>query len=73
MYGILDFLYVGNIDHVNVKKALLREDFVDFEDCLQDECAKEINADYIITRNVQDFKQADVKAVTPEDFLEIIK
>lgn len=46
---------MGNIDHVNVKKALLREDFVDFEDCLQDECAKEINADYIITRNVQDF------------------
>ena len=73
LYGILDFLYVGSIDHAHVKRALLREDFGDFEDCLQDECAKEVKADYIITRNVQDFNYSEVKAVTPEEFLEVVK
>lgn len=73
LLGVLDFLYIGNIEHINVKSALLREDFADFEDCLQDECAKEVGANFIITRNIQDFSHSDVKAVTPEEFLEIVK
>lgn len=55
-----------------VRRALLREEFSDFEDCLQDECAKEVGADYIVTRNVEDFRSSDVKAVTPEEFLRIL-
>ena len=69
--GILDFLQVAGLGHTDVKNALLREEFSDFEDCLQDECAKKAGADYIITRNVRDFSNAAVKAVTPEEFLEL--
>lgn len=46
--------------------------FKDFEDCLQDRCAKGIGADYIITRNARDFAGSAVPAVSPEEFLESI-
>ena len=65
-------LQVTGASHERVCNAILREEFSDFEDCLQDECAKEVKADYIITRNVQDFYHSEVPAITPEDFLKII-
>jgi hypothetical protein len=43
---------------------------VDLKDCLQTECAKAVNVDYIVTRNVEDFTGSSVPAVLPEDFLE---
>lgn len=33
----------------------------DFEDCLQDKCAKDIGADYIITCNVKDFENSELE------------
>ncbi|MDE6566474.1 MAG: PIN domain-containing protein [Lachnospiraceae bacterium] len=66
-------LQVTGASHEKVCDAILRESFKDFEDCLQDECAKEVGADYIITRNISDFSHSDVKAITPEEFLEIVK
>ena len=48
----------------------MRNDFPDFEDCLQDECAAQSHADYIITRNTDDFSNSNVPAITPSDFLE---
>jgi len=55
LLDILDLLQVAGADHESVQNALKREDFSDFEDCLQDECAKQIHADYIVTRNTNDF------------------
>ena len=51
--------------------ALDNANFKDFEDCLQDECAAAVHADYIITRNAKDFMYSRVKAVTPEEFLKL--
>jgi hypothetical protein len=34
-------------------------------------CAKNTECDYIITRNVSDFEQSPVPAVTPAEFLEM--
>ena len=48
----------------------MRNDFPDFEDCLQDECAAQSHADYIITRNTDDFSNSNVLAITPSDLLE---
>lgn len=45
----------------------------DFEDALQAATAKRIHADYIITRNVKDFKKSEVIALTPSEFLETNK
>lgn len=70
LLGILKFLQVANASHENVIHALERNDFADFEDCLQDECAIQSHADYIITRNTSDFSSSNIPAITPFDFLE---
>lgn len=61
---------VTGASHNGVCDAISRGEFSDFEDCLQDECAQEVSADYIVTRNVDDFKHSHVKAITPEEFLQ---
>ena len=63
-------LQVTGASHERVCDAISRGEFSDFEDCLQDECAQEVSADYIVTRNVDDFKHSRVKAITPEEFLQ---
>ena len=63
---------IFKISDLNAKKilaALENEKFVDFEDCLQEECAVESMADYIVTRNPADFANSRVKVILPEDFL----
>ncbi len=70
LLGILKFLQVANASHKNVRHALERNDFPDFKDCLQDECATQNHADYIITRNTDDFSNSNVLAITPSDLLE---
>ena len=41
----------------------------DFEDAVQSATAERIQADFIITRNVRDFRQSKVVAFTPSEFL----
>ncbi len=72
LLDILDLLQIAGADHESVRNALQREDFADFEDCLQDECAKQIRADYIITRNTDDFSTSHIPAILPDDFLKIL-
>lgn len=72
LLDILDLLQVADADHESVRNALRREDFSDFEDCLQDECAKQIHADYIVTRNTNDFSTSVIPAVIPDDLLKIL-
>lgn len=41
----------------------------DFEDAIQSAAAERINADFIITRNVRDFRGSRVTAFTPAEFI----
>ena len=41
----------------------------DFEDAVQTATAERIHADYIITRNVRDFKKSKIMAFTPTEYL----
>jgi predicted nucleic acid-binding protein len=52
-----------------ILNALANNDFDDVEDCLQSECATAINADYIVTRNIEDYAGSKVPAVLPEELL----
>jgi predicted nucleic acid-binding protein len=63
------FLEIVGIDKYQVIKSIEDKDFSDLEDCLQTECAKAVNADYIVTRNTDDFTASSVPAILPEDFL----
>lgn len=62
---------VEGIDKAKLISGLTDEDFSDFEDCLQMECAKAYGADYIVTRNIADYLVSDVKAVEPKDYLKL--
>ena len=41
----------------------------DFEDAVQNATAERIQADYIITRNVRDFLNSKIPAVSPAEYL----
>ena len=70
LLSLFELFDVVSIDKNRLVAALENSNFKDFEDCLQDECACAINADYIITRNAKDFESSMVKVLTPEEFLE---
>ncbi len=73
LLDICTFLTVVGIDKSKIVSALEDTDFSDVEDCLQVECAKDFNAEYIITRNIKDFTGSDIPAISPDDFLKIIQ
>ena len=47
-------------------------DMRDYEDAVMDAAARRAGADLIITRNIGDFRKSKVRAVTPDEFLEIL-
>lgn len=71
LISICELFTVVGLNSQKLVSALHRSEFSDFEDCLQDECAIDINADYIITRNKEDYEASRIKAVTPAEFLKI--
>ena len=62
---------VADLRSEDIKKVLSM-DFTDFEDALQSACASRIKADYIVTRNIKDFKNSKVAAIKPSELLERI-
>ena len=60
---------VEGIDKAKLISGLGNDDFSDFEDCLQMECAKAYGAQYIVTRNVADYTSSEIKAIMPKDYL----
>lgn len=65
----LSFLQLIGISAEDAQKALAAR-WGDFEDCLVARCAEKIKADYIVTRNVKDFRSSSVEAVTPEELFD---
>ena len=65
------FTVIG-IDRNKLISALQDQDFSDFEDRLQVECANEFNSDYIVTRNVKHFANSTTLAIEPTDLIEKI-
>ena len=63
---------IERIDHEKLIRALDSEDFTEFEDCLQVQCALAYEADYIITRNLEDFKDSPVTAITADEYVKMI-
>lgn len=68
LFYLTSLLGVVSIDYLKILSALSRAD----EDCLQDECAAKIKADFIVTRNTDDFKNSMVPAITPAAFLKTL-
>lgn len=70
---ICEVLTISWADNNAVLEALKNKNFYDFEDCLQDCCAINVNADYIVTVNKTDFDSKSVTpAIYPSELLEIL-
>ena len=65
---LLSFVEVVSGD-TNLALEAIRAGFADFEDALQSVCARRFEADFIVTRNVKDYKLSKVKAMAPADFV----
>lgn len=68
---ILELFKAFNVESIDTSKlirALVNENFKDFEDRLQIECAVAIKANYIVTRNTEDFSESEISCVTPAEF-----
>lgn len=68
MKKILEITRVAGASHEAVLKAIDMENFKDLEDCLQDRCAESVDAQYIITNNVKNFKESTVRSISAKDF-----
>ena len=71
LLNLCEIFDVEGIDKAKLLSGLANEDFTDFEDCLQMECAKSYGADYIVTRNVADYSVSEVKAIQPKEYLKL--
>lgn len=69
---ICEIFNVASASQKEILDAIDKDSFFDFEDCLQDKCAKEAGADYIITCNIKDFINSEIPAVNPGEFLNLI-
>ena len=72
LFRVTDLFTVTSASHEAVVDAIADENFSDFEDCLQEKCALQCGANYIVTRNVKDFEASKILAVTPAEMCEIL-
>ena len=56
-----------------VVRLALDSSFVDFEDALQYYSAMTVNADYIITRNKEDFVHSNLPVFDSTEFVELVE
>lgn len=69
LHNILDYLNVVAIDQDVIKKGL-RSKHKDFEDAIQIISAYSIEKlDCIVTRNIKDFKGAEILVLTPDELI----
>lgn len=69
MNGLASICEITDVDKSIILKSL-SEERKDFEDSVQYESALLHNVDYIITRNVKDFRGFALNVLTPTDFLD---
>jgi predicted nucleic acid-binding protein len=72
LLSVCEILEVSGLDQSRLLEALQNNTIIDLEDCLQMNCAKAVGAEYIITRDLGDFIQSPVPAISPADFLKKI-
>lgn len=70
--NLCDIFYILDLTVDKILSAVNNEEFTDFEDCLQEECAVEVKADYIVTGNPADYKKSRVQIIEPKELVKII-
>ncbi len=69
LHDLLDYVQIIPVDQNIIKKSL-KSKYKNFEEAIQVICAYSIaNMDCIVTRNIKDFREAEISVFTPEEFL----
>lgn len=69
---LLSLFEVAPVTRAVLEDALKLE-FADFEDAVLHEAARHAGVNYIITRNLKDFKTADIVTFAPIEFISSLK
>jgi len=67
---ILSYIDIVPIGRHQIIQALKNDAIGDFEDALQLECAREFNADFIVTRDPDNFAGSEIETIPPREFVE---
>jgi predicted nucleic acid-binding protein len=68
---LLQFLSVASVGHATIEQAL-NLPYGDFEDAVQMMAAVQAGAQYLVTRNVQDYRAGPLPALQPAELLALL-
>jgi len=72
IHSIMALFEVAAVNRMVIESAL-KSKFTDFEDSVIHESARHAGVEYIITRNIKDFKKSKIPAFTATEFLSMLK
>ena len=67
----LRFLHVCSLDQSDLAAACL-DSWTDLEDCLIEQCAKKLKADFILTRDLSGFEKSRTTTLAPQQFFTMV-
>jgi predicted nucleic acid-binding protein len=68
---LLQFLSVASVGHTTIEQAL-NLPYGDFEDAVQMMAAVQADAQYLVTRNVRDYRAGPLPALQPAELLALL-
>ncbi len=69
LYSLIGILTVSGAECIDA----LASPISDYEDAVMERVSSKANMDYIVTRNVKEFQQGMVKAISPDAFIILMK
>lgn len=70
--SIMALFEIASVNRLVIENAL-KSKFSDFEDSVLHESARHAGAEYIITRNIKDFKKSTIPVYTATEFLSMLE
>ncbi len=70
--ALMSLFEIASVNRVVLENALNAK-FADFADSVLHESARHAGADYIITRNIKDFRHSQIPTYTPTEFLSMLE
>lgn len=70
MSKLYELFYILDVTSEDCRQALSL-DIKDYEDAVVSYCAVRNQMDYIVTRNIKDFKKSKIKVILPDEFINL--
>ena len=71
MSKLYELFYILDVASEDCQEALLSK-VKDYEDAVIASCASRNQMDYIVTRNIRDYKHSKIKALLPDELLKLV-